>query len=235
VICNTGVSLTPTVDGKLYHFENPGIYDGLFLMADRETSTFWNHITGEALHGELVGHSLPVSNLLQMNVQQALEMDPDIEIAISTYDGGGVAGGEFARDVENADMGARFAGTLGVEDERRPRMELGLGVWTDQIQRYYAVATVRARGGAVIDEVDGRNLLVYLDPISSTPAAIYVDGDEARVEGRDIHLSDRTLVRAGTLVGPDGASIDVERPLQLFTRWYGFSRTFLDPEIFGDE
>lgn len=203
-------------------------------MADRETSTFWNHITGEALHGELVGHPLPVSNLLQMNVQQALEMDPDIEIAISAYEGR-VAGGQFARDVENADMGARFAGTLGEEDERRPRMELGLGVWTDQTIRYYAVETIRAHGNAVIDEVDGRNLLVYLDPISSTPAAIYVDGDEARVEARDIHLNDRTLVRAGTLVGPDGASLDVERPLQLFTRWYGFSRTFADPEIFGDE
>ncbi len=234
MICNTGVSLTPTVDGKLYHFENPGIYDGLFIMADTETSTFWNHITGEALHGALVGHRLPISNLLQMNVQQALEMDPDMEIAISTYEGR-VGGGQFARDDENAQMGTRFAGTLGNEDERRPRMELGLGVWTDQTQRYYALEAIRAGDNAVIDELDGRNLLIYLDPISSTPAALYVNADGARVEGRDIRLDDDTLVRAGGVVGPDGVAINVERPLQLFTRWYGFSRTFSSPEIFGEE
>ena len=226
--------MTPAIDGKLYHFENPGIYDGLFLMADTETSTYWNHITGEALHGELLGHRLPISNLLQMNVEQALEMDPDMRIAISTFEGR-VGGGQFARDDENVAMGARFAGTLGVEDERRPRMELGLGVWTDQTQRYYALETVRARGNAVIDEFDGRKLLVYLDPISSTPAALYVNSGDARVEGKDVHLDDETLVRAGALIGSDGAAIDVERPVQLFTRWYGFSRTFAGPEIFGED
>ena len=227
--------MIPTIDGKLYHFENPGIYDGLFLMADTETSTFWNHITGEALYGELVGQRLGLSNLLQMNVEQALAMDPDIEIALSPYEGPRLAGGQYARDDETRDLMPRFAGTLGTEDERRPRMELGLGVWTDQTNRYYAVESIRAQGNFVIDELDGRSVLVYVDPISSTPAAIYLDAAEARFEGREIHLSDGTVVRAGGLVGPDGGPRSVDRPLQLFTRWYGYSRTFPGTEIFGED
>ena len=33
----------------MHHFENVGLYDGLFVMQDTESKTFWNHMTGEAL------------------------------------------------------------------------------------------------------------------------------------------------------------------------------------------
>ena len=116
MICNTGVSLTPTIDGKLYHFVIAGVYDGLFIMADTETSTLWNHITGEAVYGELVGHRLPLSNLLQMNVEQALAMDPDIEIATSSYQGQLVGGGQYTPDNTEATLFSSFTGTLGTEE-----------------------------------------------------------------------------------------------------------------------
>jgi hypothetical protein len=84
VVCNSGSSLVPTINGTMHHFNNVGLYDALFVMQDTETKTLWNHITGEALYGPLVGRTLgPVSNLLQMNVRQALDMDPAIQIAIS--------------------------------------------------------------------------------------------------------------------------------------------------------
>ena len=89
MVCNSGVSLTPTIDGKLYHFVHYGLYDALFVMADTETETIWNHITGEAVYGDLVGHRLPISSLLHMNVKQALGMDPDMEVAISSFRGFG--------------------------------------------------------------------------------------------------------------------------------------------------
>ena len=76
--------MVPTIDGKTHHFNNVGLYDAVFVMQDTETKTLWNHITGEAIYGPLVGHNLgPVRNLLQMNVKQALAMDPKMRIAIS--------------------------------------------------------------------------------------------------------------------------------------------------------
>ena len=54
----------------MQHFDNVGLYDGLFVMQDVETKTLWNHITGEALYGPRVGSTLgPVGNLLQINVE----------------------------------------------------------------------------------------------------------------------------------------------------------------------
>ena len=58
MVCNSGTSLAPTIDGTVHHFENVGIYDGLFVMQDVESKTLWNHITGEALYGPHVGRSL---------------------------------------------------------------------------------------------------------------------------------------------------------------------------------
>ncbi|MBI2150594.1 MAG: DUF3179 domain-containing protein, partial [Acidobacteria bacterium] len=73
--------MVPTIAGATHHFDNVGLYDALFVMQDRETKTLWNHITGEALYGPLVGRALgPVSNLLQTNVKQALESDPGMQI-----------------------------------------------------------------------------------------------------------------------------------------------------------
>jgi len=68
-------------------------------------------------------------------------------------------GGGQRRGLPNPDaiMNDRFRGTLGKEDHRRPRMELGLGVWTATTRRYYPVARIREHGGrSSIDWTDRR-------------------------------------------------------------------------------
>jgi len=247
----------------MHHFDNVGLYDALFVMQDRESKTLWNHITGEALYGPMVGRSLgPVSNVLQMNVTQALVLDGDLRVAISDrayfaggrqfgtaagFGGGrgrasappGAARGAAARgggrggrgldpDASLMDM---FVETLGQEDTRRPRMDMGLGVWTGSVRRYYPMEVVRERG-AFFDEIDSRRALVYLDPDTFTPAAVFVDSTTARLEGADVLLDGGRLLRAGVLFERDGRRVEVERPQQVFTRWYGFALTFPGTEIF---
>ena len=69
--------MVPVIDGQLHHFTNAGLYDGLFTLYDAETHTLWNHLTGEAEYGPLVGRTLgPPGNQLQMNVRQALSRIP---------------------------------------------------------------------------------------------------------------------------------------------------------------
>lgn len=125
--------------------------------------------------------------------------------------------------------------TLGQEDARRPRMDLGLGVWTGTTRRFYPMEIVRGSGGAVIDTLDGRTLLVYLDPGTYTPAAIVVDSRQARVDNQRVLLENRQYVENGMLFGSTGKRLKEERPQQLFTRWYGFALTFPDTEVFGQE
>jgi len=239
-------------------------------MQDRETKTLWNHITGEALYGPRLGHTLgPVGNLLQMSVAQALELDPEIRIGISdrayfahgqrfgTAPGlieatraeppgrgrGPAPGGPDASGPGRGGPGtapgerellSAFADTLGVEDTRRPRMELGLGVWNGDTSRYYPVERIREHDEALIDDLDGRTLVVYLDPATNTPAAVFANAAGAVIKEDEVRLDDGSVIRGGVMYDAAGARIDVERPMQIFTRWYGFALTFPDPEVFGD-
>lgn len=246
--------MVPTIDGQLHHFTNAGLYDGVFTLQDAETKTLWNHITGEAEFGPLVGRTLgPPGNELQMNADQALALDPKMEIAISdrvyfvgnrqlgtaSGIGSGRGRGQGAANQgaggpnPNATMNDRFAGTLGKEDQRRPRMELGLGLWTASTRRYYPVARIRERGGAFVDRLDGMAVLIYIDPESNTPAALFVTTATARIEGKEVLLDRGSVLRSGVLFDRRGRRLPMERPEQIFTRWYGFALTFPGSEVFG--
>ena len=292
MICNTGVSLTPVIDGKMLEFTNAGLYDGLFVMQDTKTLTLWNHFSGVAMYGDLFGRELPVTGgLLQMTAAQALDMDSSMEVAISgrpfansgpgftatSFGRGGLGGrapegagppaagagrgrggpppegagrgrggpggpggrggpgGGRGPGNPNAQLGEMFAVTLGEEDTRQERMTMGLGIWNEDIgmRRFYPFDLIRERG-ALIDDVGGENLLVYFDPIASVPTALFVDADGAVIENREVRLDNGQSVIASLLIDTNGEAIPVERPNQVFTRWYGFSLTFPNPEIYQE-
>ena len=247
--------MVPVIDGRLHHFTNAGLYDGLFTLYDAESHTLWNHVTGEAEYGSLVGRTLgPTGNELQTNVKRALEQDPKTEIAISdriyfaggrqfgtagaTGAGGGRGQGASTQGPggphPNATMNDRFAGTLGKEDQRRPRMELGLGLWSSNTHRYYPMARVREHGGAFLDRLDDRVVLIYIDQESNTPAALFVNSTRATLQNNDIVLDKGSVVRSGVLLDRAGKRMLMERPQQIFTRWYGFALTFPESEVFGN-
>lgn len=232
-------------------------------MQDVETKTLWNHITGEALYGPHVGRTLgPVGNLMQINVAQALAMNPATEIAISdrVYFAGGErfgtatglgpgAGPDAAQSMPppreqprtegqprinaDAELMDQFMPTLGEEDLRRPRMDVGLGVWAGSLRRYYPMDSIRERDGAFFDVFDGRNILVLIDPLTFTPTALFVDAAVATVEGKEVRFDDGSVFRSGMLYDRDGTAQSPDRPQQLFTRWYGFALTFPGSEVFG--
>jgi hypothetical protein len=221
-------------DGDMLHFDNVGLYNGLFVMQDQESKTLWNHISGEAMYGPHVGRTLgPVRNMRQMNVAEALELDPDMPVAISDrpYTGrSGTAGqGTLSDDARLMDM---FIETLGVEDDRRPRMDMGLGIWTEATRRYYPMETMRERG-PFIDTIDGREVLLFIEAESATPTAVFVDSDEFSVDGDEIRLDNGDVIRSGVLFDSDGNRRSGDMPQQIFTRWYGYSLTFPGSEIYG--
>jgi hypothetical protein len=173
-------------------------------------------------------------------------MDPKMQIAISDriyFAGGrqfGSAGGppnggtrQHGPD-PNAEMGGRFVGTLGKEDQRRPRMELGLGVWTSATHRYYPMERIREHGGAFIDQLDRRKVLIFVNSDTNTPAALFVNASSAKTSSGEIHLDNGAVVRDGALFDRAGKRQAMERPQQVFSRWYGFALTFPGCEIFGE-
>jgi len=223
--------LTPTVDGEVHHFRTNGIYNGLSMLRDDETGTIWNHITGEAVYGPKTGEKLPTYNLLHTSVEAALASDPDLEVAISDRP---IRRSRSFRD-RIPFLRQGFRDTIVEEDTRLPTMDIGLGVWTESEARYYPMKTVQDNGGLLIENFDGRRLLVYVERPFGVLAAIFTESATAEAEGSEVRLEGRLTLRGGVMIDAEGARIESPRPMQMFTRWYGFALTFPETIIFGAE
>ena len=207
------------------------------LIADHETCSYWDHITGKCVHGPLKERQLDLAPLRHMQASQALAHFPEARIAIARM--------KLKPSMIRAllelwqwMLGERFilpvlTPSMGEEDPRRPRMEMGLGVWTETGSRFYPLDILKA-DGVLIDHFDDKTMLIYLDPISGTPTPLFADVEQAEWSGDILRLDHGATVRNGRLYDPYGAELPSERPLHLFTRWYGFSFTFPNCEIGGD-
>lgn len=228
--------MAPSIDGEVHMFAEHGLYDGLFLMKDEETGTFWDHMTGRAVYGPLVGKTLEIEGLRQTTVEQVLDTDPDAMVGLSER--------AMRRDdqlqVEGllAGIGRRlngmFQSTVAEEDDRRPTMDLGIGIWSDAGARYYPHDVVRAEGRAIVDTFDGRQVLIYLDPKTFILSAVFIEGGDPQWDDDVLRLSDGSYVEQSLLYDSSGNRVRSDVPLQVFTRWYGFSLTFPDTEVFGE-
>ena len=209
------------------------------LLADHQTGSYWDHITGECVHGPLKGRKLTLEPLLHMRTDQALAQFPDARVASSRSL---LPFGLMARIM---DLYGRLLGqgrfvppmllkTMGTEDQRRARMDLGLGVWTDGASRYYPLEILKARGGVVFDRFDGREMLIYLDPISGTPTPLFMDVQEAEWAGEELRLDNGAMPSATAGSTTQTAwSWRSNGHCTSFNRWFGFSLTFPKCEVYG--
>ena len=129
-------------------------------------------------------------------------------------------------------LGRMFSSTVDAEDDRRPTMDLGMGIWEGEASRYYPYDVVLNAGRAVLDTFQGKQVLVYLDPTAYALSAYYVDIDRVEWDGEILRLSDGSYIDGGVLYGPTDDRGTRDRPLQVFTRWYGFSLTFPGTEVY---
>lgn len=222
----------------VHRFAARGLYNGLFLLGDRETGSYWDHVTGECLHGPLKGSRLAVHPLLHTTVAQALKAHPDLEVAISRLSWIRRLTTVFMELMRRSERGVfppGFKRTMSEEDTRRPAMEIGLGVWTDKTQRFYPIASLRKRSGALIDKLDGRALLVYIDIVSGIPAAFYTSATRCEWQDQRLRLETGEIFHQSVLRGSRGQAQSLNRPIQMFTRWYGFAYTFPGCDIFAEQ
>ena len=228
--------MTPIIDGRVHTFVEHGLYNGLFLMRDDESQTFWDHLTGDAVYGPRVGTKLDIANLLHTRVEQVLESNPDALIALSDRnlrrDEDMELGGLLSR--VGRGLSRMFSRTVAEEDSRRPTMDLGMGIWQADEARYYPYERVTAEGNAVMDTFRGRRMVVFLDPSAYVLSSFYVDADGMEWDDKVLRFSNGQYIDGGVLHDSTGERAAVARPLQVFTRWYGFALTFPDATIYGE-
>ena len=197
-MCHSGVGLTPTVDGVLHQFSAGGLSEGVILLVDDATRSYWDHITGEAVHGPLKGRQLEVWPLRYTNVEVALAEDPQLQI--SRIGGGGLKG-MLLRRVHRKKLGTKgfipppLRLTMSGGDERLPEHTQGVGIFDGERARFYPMSAIK---GELEADWGPRRIRVFRGP-DGVPQAVFVGTDE--------------------------------RPMQLFSRWYGFAATFPGCEL----
>ncbi len=221
--------MTPVIDGKVHQFQELGLYDGLVLLGDKETKSYWHHITGESLYGPLAGKKMPVQNIFHTTVDEALENYPDIHIAISNARMR-QRGSVLSR--LGSGLGRMVRNTMGKADTRRDDMDIGLGIWAGDKGRYYPYDEVRAAGDVIFDTFEGRRMVVFYAPDALALLAVHTDATSATWEGNELHLNTGQVVRYGILYEPDGSRSETDSPMQVFTRWYGFYLTWPKTEVY---
>jgi hypothetical protein len=237
LICNSGALFSAKISDTTYHFTAGGIYNAMAILRDIETGSYWDLITGLCLHGELAGKQLRrFATLRHMRAKDALVAYPTLQLAslpISAEDKKDADEEDEFRRAARPEWSTRLANTLTYEDSRLPRLDMGLGIWTPRSARYYPIITLNATDNLTLDTLEGHNLLVYIDPESRIPDAFYTDASEAHWYGETLLLNNGMKVLHGAVFDAAGNLVRVERPLQLFQRWYGFAVMFRECEIFG--
>lgn len=223
------------VNGKVYNFRVAGLYNGLAVMADDETNSIWEHVTGECIQGEHQGDVLDTRPAQYMTVAQVLANDLKAVVAISKptiksriidfiflkkmLKPAGFLPGLFRKSMTEADV-------------RLSDLEIGLGVWVNGQAKFYPLKVIRERNNAFEDTLGGNQVIIYIDPVSQVPAAHCSSNDIIGWDGNDLVLTSGERIRNGHVLNAAFEKQALRRPNQQFTRWYGFSYMFPKCEIF---
>jgi len=235
VVCNTGMLFSPVINGKVHHFADGGFYNAMTLLTDIETHSIWNHITGQCLYGTYQDYQLPVlSNPLQKGALQMSIEYPNAMISMSQFDAEKkqmVTEENLVCLNQDLQLSERALTTLRFDDNRLPRFDMGLGIWTEKTKKFYPYRKILLEN-ALIDVIDGRPILIYVSPIGVAPEAVYTTATQFEWLDDVLKLNNGQTIQNGLLYDSDGTIAQPERPQQLFQRWYSFSLLFDKCEIF---
>ncbi len=242
VICNSGMIMNPVFNSQMLNFHIAGAYNGMLLMSDKETGSYWDHITGECISGEYKGSQL---ELLQshkiLTAKEVVDLYPDCLYGKEKMNFFQKLFAKFANWKANT-MGKGFLPPGFKEsiplniDNRLPKMVMGLGVWRGKESKFYPSHVIKENGNYLHDNFNGSKLFLYISPTTFSPVAIYLkEISEISFEGDRVNFSNGRYIAGGNLYSSEGKNIKVDQPNQMFLRWYGFVTTFPKCKIKTDD
>ena len=237
VICNTGMVLNPCINGQVLHFFVVGVHNGMMLMADKETGTYWDHITGKGLSGKYENQQLEILQSHQiLKVQEVLKHHPNCLYGATKL---GFLQKLFNNfQVYKADIFGKgflppgFRKSMQKIDPRLPEMEMGLGVWADSKAKFYPTKLLKENGNFLFDQFNGRTILIYISPITHIPSLLYVnEKSSASFENNKLVFQNGDYLLGGNLYNSKDEKQDYNSPNHIYSRWYGFVSTFVNCEV----
>ena len=236
-VCNTGMIMNPVVDNKMFHFHVAGSYNGMVLMSDNETNTYWDHITGLGLYGKHEGQQLEIIQSHQiLSTKEVLEIHPNCLYGVAKMNFFQKLFAKFqnwkSNRLGNGFLPPGFRKSMTTIDSRLPEMERGLGVWIDKKAKFYPLKLLKENENYFIDIFNNQTLLIYISPVTKTPTVIYAeDIKTVSFSKNKIILNDNNYLLSGNLYSHSGKKLTLNSPNHVFSRWYGFVSTFSDCEV----
>jgi hypothetical protein len=222
-----GRTLTFGVSGKLIR--------NSLVMFDRETGTFWSHLTGEALEGPLVGQHLQqlLSEQTTWGRWRAehpktlmLDVDPN-DVRFDPY---------------QTYYGEPDAGVVGRKrpDDRLPVKEKVIGVRLGGEVKAYPF-TALARDRVVNDKVGGVPLVVVFDPVSYSGAVYRRDpggtlltftAGSTGLSLRDDQTGSEWDGLSGEAMTGSNAGMQLEQVPITYSFWFGWVDFYPNTEVY---
>ena len=188
----------------MHHFGAIGLANGLAVLGDTETGTYWDHITGEAFMGPLEGHQLDVFPIQLTTVAAVVQESPEAPVFVSSYRSFqsmilGFVGRKGFTNFKGI-LPGRFLKTMHQEvDPRLPRLEQGLGIMHKGKAKFFPMRSI-PKQGSIEDEWGGGTLVLSRGEIDRVPRAVW--------------------------------KTDGKKPMQLLSRWYGFAFTYPTCDVY---
>jgi hypothetical protein len=161
------------VNGRVLHFYLAGINNQNFLMRDKETGTWWQQITGEAIYGPLQGAALELVLSDELTFGQWKTEFPSGQVLAPVVKYTKEYDSNWEPEVAKLPVVISFPGT-----ELKSR-DVVIGLTIDETARAYPWETF-AKQSPVLDRVNGMPLLLVLGPDGKS-FRVFV----SRVDGRD--------------------------------------------------
>jgi hypothetical protein len=236
VVCSSGISFDPVADGVHYTFDVSGLYNGLFIMSDRQTGSLWTHYDGAVLEGPLgdAGVKLELKPLIHTTWGQWQALHPDTLVPEweTPYT-------DRYRDIDpgGSGLGQQFQQSLLHTDDRLEENELVLGAGVGIDVTAYVLADFDGLT-VVSDELGGYPIVAFLNPNQDFGIAY-----SAAVEGTVLTFT----VDSGAIVDNEGTAWDITgfaiagpregQQLQFVTsfvtEWYGWVAYYPNTSIYG--
>jgi len=203
-VCNSGMLFNPMVNGQKLDFYVSGVYRGTMIMSDSQTNSFWDHVTGECLHGFYGGEKLEIMGSHEIILEKNAPLNLPIALPKLTLFQKLVTkmqNGHTWRKVPEGKFYPGFKESFEFEDNRRPEKELGLGVVHKGMAKFYPYGIIKSKKN-ILDTLKDMQIAITMDEETAIPKAFFTDTNF--------------------------------KPTQIFMRWYGFVQTFKQVEVYSN-
>ncbi len=199
------------MNGKVHWFGVPGIANGLAVMRDEQSKSLWDHITGECFAGPLKGKQLEFWHVPLTTVEAELARNPQAILLKSDYDS------LFKRFMMW--VHASFSGGNSLINREKSKIPL-----------HFRLSMSKKIDGRLPKDKQGLGVIGADDSGKFYPMDLLPKGQRVT----DVWHGRTLIIERGEIDGvPTARWADGEEPpMQLLSRWYGFSFTYPNCEIY---